>query len=180
MSDFWEDAKGVLKAVAPAIGTAIGGPLGGVATRAIAGALLGDENASEEQIEQAIRKASPEQLLQLKKAEQDFKTHMKELDIDLERIAAGDRDSARRRQMETKDKMPAFIALAALAGFFGILACMIFVDIPPQAAQPLAVMLGSLGTLVTQIGAFYFGSSSGSSRKNDIIERIMTGRGAKA
>ena len=94
---------------------------------------------------------------------------MRKFGIDEHRLGNEDRDSARRRQAETKDKMPAVIALAALLGFFGILATMAFVELPDGAAQPFNVMLGALGTLVTQIGAYYFGSSSGSAKKNDII-----------
>ena len=86
------------------------------------------------------------------------------------------RRGARDRQVKTGDLMPAFIAGAALLGFFGILAAMIFVKIPPEAAQPLAVMLGALGTLITQIGAFFFGSSKGSSDKNAMLERMLDAR----
>lgn len=173
MADIWDTAKGILATVAPALGTALGGPLGGMAARAITGALLGSETDDEKAAAEAIRNATPDQLLALKQADHDFAAKMKQLDINLEEIRSKDRDSARRRQIETKDKMPAVIALAALAGFFGILAAMIFVTIPTAAAQPLAVMLGALGTLVTQIGAYYYGSSSGSSAKNAMLERLL-------
>lgn len=181
MPDFFDkvlDAgKDILGSVAPVLGTAIGGPFGGMAAKAITRALLGpDAEADDEQVAlQAVQAATPEQLLALKKADQAFAVQMKGLDIDLVKVHAADRDSARRRQVETKDKMPAVIALAALAGFFGILGAMIFVEMPEAAAQPLAVMLGALGTLVTQIGAFYYGSSAGSAQKNAMIERMAGG-----
>lgn len=181
MSDFLDKAlsagKDILGTVAPMLGTATGGPFGGMAAKAITSALLGPDQATDDErvALEAVRGANPEQLLALKQAEQDFAVRMKELDIDLTKVHAADRESARRRQVETKDKMPAVIALAALAGFFGILAAMIFVEMPQAAEQPLAVMLGALGTLVTQIGAFYYGSSAGSSRKNAMIERMMGG-----
>lgn len=176
MSDFWGTAKGILGTVAPVLGTALGGPFGGMAAKAITGALMGEETEDQEAAARAIAQANPEQLVELKRVETDFATRMKELDIRLEEVAAADRDSARQRQVETKDFMPALIALAVLAGFFGILAAMIFVALPETAEQPLAVMLGALGTLVTQIGAYYYGSSSGSSRKNGMIERMMGAR----
>lgn len=163
------DWKGLVKTVAPTLATALGGPLAGMATRAIAGAVLGDENADEDQIAAALQGATPDTLLALKKADQEFAVKMRELDIDEIKMANEDRASARQREIQTKDKMPAFIALSALAGFFGILAAMIFVTLPEPAEQPLAVMLGALGTLVTQIGAYYFGSSAGSARKNEMI-----------
>ena len=166
------DWKSLVKTVAPVLGGAIGGPAGALATRAIAGALLGDEDADEDQIAEAMRKASPETLLALKKADNDFAVQMKELGVKIETIHADDRANARQRQIETKDFMPAVIALAALTGFFGILATMAFIPLPPDAAQPFAVMLGALGTLVTQIGAYYFGSSAGSAKKNEMIAAL--------
>lgn len=174
MSSFWDGVKDVLGVVAPVLGTAVGGPLGGIAARTITRHLLGEENETDDAsiAAEAIRRASPEDLLKLKQAEQDFTTRMKELDIEVERLHAGDRDSARQREIKTGDRMPAVIALAALFGFFGILAAMIFVEIPESAEQPLAVMLGALGTLVTSIGAYYFGSSKGSSDKNAMIARL--------
>ena len=175
MADFTEIAKGILKQIAPTLGMAVGGPFGGIAAKIITGALLGEESTDINAAMEAVANAKPEQLLALKTADNDFKLQMRHLDIDEKALGNQDRDSARRRQAETKDKMPAVIALAALLGFFGILACMIFVDVPPAAMTPLSIMLGALGTLVTQIGAYYFGSSDGSSKKNAMIERLMGG-----
>jgi len=165
------DWKGIISNVAPVLGTAIGGPFGGIAAKFITGAILGEENATDDidQAKEAILSADPDSLLKLKEAEYEFKADMKRLEIDEQKLGNDDRDSARDREIQTKDKMPALIALSALAGFFGILLAMIFVALPEAAEQPLAVMLGALGTLVTQIGAYYFGSSAGSSKKNDII-----------
>jgi len=58
-----------------------------MATKAISEALLGKPDGSEVELLQAAERATPEQLLALKKAEQDFAVQMRELDIDLERIA---------------------------------------------------------------------------------------------
>lgn len=176
MSDFWGTAKDLLRTVAPTIGTAIGGPLGGMAARAITGALLGTPTDDEAQAAEALRAATPEQLLALKKADQEFALALKQLDIRVEEIGQADRDSARRMAIETGARMPATIALAALGGFFGLLACMIFVTLPQTAEQPIAIMLGALGTLVTQIGAYYFGSTAGSAAKSKLIEQMAAGR----
>lgn len=161
--------KEIVATVAPGIATALGGPLAGIAVRGIAGAVLGDESASEEAVAEAVLRASPEDLRKLKEAEIAFRAHMKELEIDLERLHADDRASARERQIKTGDRMPAFIAFAALAGFFGILTAMMFLDVPPASEAPLNVMLGALGSLVVAIGNYYFGSSAGSSAKNQLI-----------
>ena len=68
--------------------------------------------------------------------------------------------------------MPAIIAAFALLGFFGVLSVMAFEELPPNAVQPFSIMLGVLGGLVAQIGNYYFGSSAGSARKNEIIENL--------
>ena len=60
------DWKALVKTVAPVLGTALGGPLGGAATKFLTGKLLGDENASEQELADFIGGASPEQLLQIK------------------------------------------------------------------------------------------------------------------
>jgi uncharacterized membrane protein YsdA (DUF1294 family) len=168
------DWKALVRTVAPTLATALGGPLAGMATRAIAGAVLGNEGADEGQIAAALQGASPETLLALKKADQDFAVKMRELDIDEIKLANDDRASARNREIRTKDKMPAIIALAALGGFFGILVAMAFVEIPASAVQPFSIMLGVLGTLVGGVTNYYFGSSAGSAAKNEMLERLKS------
>jgi hypothetical protein len=163
------DWKSLVKTVAPTLATALGGPLAGMATRVIAGAVLGDEDADEGQIAAALQGASPDALMALKKADQDFAVRMRKLDIDEIKMANDDRSNARQREIATKDKMPAIIALAALGGFFGILTAMAFVELPDKSVQPLTLMLGALGALVGSIGNYYFGSSAGSAKKNEMI-----------
>ena len=173
MSDLLDIGKDILKQVAPTLGMAVGGPFGGMAAKVITGALLGEETDDVDAAMEAVANAKPEELLALKQADHDFAERMRELDIEEKKLGNQDRDSARQREVETKDKMPAVIALAVLTGFFGILLAMIFVTIPDNALSPLNIMLGSLATLVTQIGAYYYGSSSGSSQKNATIERLI-------
>ena len=81
------DWKGLVKTVAPFLGTALGGPVGGVAARAIAGAVLGDEDASQEDVAAALQKANPEMLAKLKEADQKFKVEMGKLELDHARLA---------------------------------------------------------------------------------------------
>ena len=159
----------LLGQVAPSIATALGGPLAGVAVRTLSGALFGHEEGTEQQVAEAIATATPEQLSAIKKIDADFKVRMKELDIDLERIAAGDRDSARQMQRETKDWLPKALAVFIVFGFFGILLWMMVFGLPKTGVEALLMMVGSLTSAFGGVVQFYFGSSAGSKEKNNLL-----------
>ncbi len=53
--------------------------------------------------------------------------------------------------------------------FFGILYVLIFIELPPSNRDAMNIMLGITGTLTAGVGNYFFGSSKGSSEKNDII-----------
>ncbi len=163
----------IIRTVAPGIATAFGGPLAGMAVRAVSASLLGKPDGSMKEIETALLGASPETMLKLKEADHNFTLEMERLGVDLERIHADDRDSARKRQMATKDNTPAILGVAVFTGFFGILAALMFVAIPEKSLTPLNIMLGSLATIIVQVAAYYFGSSRGSADKNRTIARLM-------
>jgi hypothetical protein len=159
----------LLGQLAPTIATALGGPLAGVAVKTLSNALFGHEDGTEEQISVAMASATPDQLAAIKKIDADFKVQMKSLDIDLERIAAGDRDSARQMQRETKDWVPKVLAIVITLGFFGILIWMLLNGMPKTGTEALLMMLGALGTAWTGVVNFYYGSSAGSKAKNDLL-----------
>lgn len=159
----------LLGQVAPTIATALGGPLAGVAVRTLSNALFGHEDASEDQVSEALSNATPDQLAAIKKIDADFKVQMKALDIDLERIAAGDRDSARQMQKETKDWTPKALAFFITFGFFGALVWIVVFGIPQTGTEVILMMLGSLSTSWTGVVQFYFGSSAGSKAKTDAL-----------
>jgi len=118
---------------------------------------------------EAMATASPEQLAAVKKIDADFKVQMKSLDIDLERIAVDDRKSAREMQKETRDWIPRALAVSVTAGFFAILIYMLVYGLPTTGNEALLLLLGALQTAWGGIIAFYFGSSSGSQKKDAMI-----------
>jgi hypothetical protein len=168
-----ETLLNLVKTVAPSLATAVGGPLAGMATRAISDALLGKPDGTEDELINAAAKASPDQLLALKKAEQDFAVRMRELEIDLQRIDAADRSSAREREVKTGDWTPKALAGAVTLGFFGVLGYMIAYGLPTQGGEALLVMLGTLGTAWGGIVSYYFGSSAGSKEKSEAMSRMV-------
>lgn len=159
----------LIGSVAPTIATALGGPVAGLAVKALSGALFGHENGSQDDIMTALANPTGDQLAALKKIDADFKVQMKSLDIDLERIAADDRDSARDMQKETKDWIPRALAVSVTIGFFAILIYMLVYGLPTTGNEALLLLLGALQTAWGGIIAFYFGSSSGSQKKDQMI-----------
>jgi len=167
-----ESLLNLVRTVAPSIASAVGGPLAGMATRAISEALLGKPDGSEQELTEAAARATPEQLLALKQAEQDFAVKMRELDIDLERIANEDRSSARNREVVTRDWTPRVLAGLVTGGYFGVLFYMLRNGLPQHGgSEAMLVMLGTLGTAWGGIMAYYFGSSAGSKAKDEAMRR---------
>lgn len=164
----------LVRTVAPSIASAVGGPLAGMATRAISEALLGKPDGTEQELENAVASATPEQLLALKKAEQEFAVKMRELDIDLERISNADRDSARSREVSLRDWTPRVLAGLITVGYFGVLFWMLRFGLPNTgSSEALLVMLGALGTAWGGVVAYYFGSSAGSKEKTEAMNKMV-------
>tara|TARA_R100001510_G_scaffold14991_1_gene12301 strand:+ start:147 stop:623 length:477 start_codon:yes stop_codon:yes gene_type:complete len=147
--------KNIIGAVAPTLGSAIGGPMGGMAANMIAD-VLGVPN-DQKSIETAIQNATPEQMLELKKAEQAFEIQMKELDVDVFELEVADKQNA--RSMFSKDWTARIIGIATIAGFLGYI-FLVTLQPPEQNSEALInLVLGYLGGLASAIISFYFGAS---------------------
>lgn len=178
------DWKNVVGTIAPVLGAALGGPLGGAAVGVIAEA-LGLNEKTEEAIKSALSGTTPEQLLALKNADQGFRLKMEELGLQREQlqfgaekdglqIAAGDRDSARKREMAVGDKTTRNLAYAITVGFFTTLFTLMFApQIDGTKEAILYVMLGTLGAAWTGVIAYYFGSTAGSKQKTELLARSV-------
>lgn len=173
-----------LKKVAPYVTTALTGNTIGLATMAakdILGALgLDDSEKPVESVLEVLNNGlTPEQTQKLKETEQNFQIKMKELGYknleELEKIAVDDRKSAREREISVKDNTPKVLAYLVTLGFFSILTYMIVYGLPNTGAEPLLIMLGSLGTSWTAIVAYYYGSSSSSQLKTEMLSKRSNG-----
>jgi hypothetical protein len=169
----FKDLGSVLTKIAPTLATAIGGPLAGGAVAALEGVfgLKTDGTTSDKQeaLVAAISGATPDQLLALKKADQDYAVQMETLGIKREELAGTDRDSARKREADVKDNTPKILAYAITIGFFSVLAALMFGKIPDGTKEVLYIMLGTLGTAWTGVISYYFGSTSGSAEKTKLL-----------
>lgn len=168
------DWQALIKTVAPWIGTAIGGPLGGMALEAAANA-LGISEKTTDAVKQAISGTTPEQMLAVKNADQAFALQMQSLGFkrvaDLEAIAASDRKDARGMQVAQRSNVPAILSIVVTFGYFGILLGMMLDVLKVSDSQALLIMLGSLGTAWGMVMAFWFGTTSDSGRKTDLLAK---------
>ena len=147
--------KSIISAVAPTLGTALGGPLGGAAAQAIAEVLGCNPDARS--LEKAVANATPQQLSEIKKAEIQFQTRMKELEVDIFALETADIQNA--RSSHGSDWTPRIIALACIM-FFGGYIFMVTVQPPEQNSEAVInLVLGYLGGIVSAITSFYFGAS---------------------
>jgi hypothetical protein len=153
--------KNIVGAVAPTLGTALGGPMAGMAGNMIA-EVLGVPN-NPKAIEKGIAEATPEQMLELKKAEQAFEVQMKELDVDVFKLETEDKQDARSKF--SKDWTARIMGIATVGGFLGYI-FLVTLQPPEQNSEALInLVLGYLGGLASAVISFYFGASN--STKDD-------------
>jgi len=147
--------KNVVGAVAPTLGTALGGPMGGMAANMIA-EVLGVPNTPKA-IEKAVQEATPEQMLELKKAETEFEIKMKELEVDVFKLETADIQDARGKF--SKDWTARIMGTAVVGGFMGYI-FLVTIQPPEQNSEALInLVLGYLGGLASAVISFYFGAS---------------------
>jgi len=151
-----------------ALGT-IAPPIGGMAANVLKGVLGLDKEATEGEVMHAVSNATPEQLLDLKNAENEFKLKLKELDVDVLKLDKEDRDSARKMQVKTKSPVPAILSIVITAGFFGVLYIMLINGVPEGEKDVLHIMVGVLGTAWIAVVNYWFGSSNGSKEKTELM-----------
>ena len=148
--------KNIVGAVAPTLGSALAGPMGGIATKMIAD-VLGVPN-NPKAIEKGLADASPEQMLELKKAEQEFDIKMKELDVDVFNLEVADGQDARNKF--SKDWTARIIGVVVVGGFMGYI-FLVTLQPPEQNSEALInLVLGYLGGLASAVISFYFGASN--------------------
>ena len=181
MSTLADIGKSLLN-VAPTIAGAILGPAGGVVTSGAVYALkkvLGiKEDASTDELQAALTAMTPEQYVALRQADNEFKQHLIDAGVDLERIDASDRASARGIYDSSKT-MTNILAALIVIGWM-VLNYFIFTSTIELVNKDL--VLRTLGTLDMAVGGviyFFFGSSRGSEKLKDIISNTSSFTGGQ-
>lgn len=182
LSTIGATALQVLRTVAPTLATAVGGPFGALATPII-NAIFGlPANATVAASTAAITAATPDQLLALKQAEDNFQVQMKQLGISEEALTFTDLASARSMQVSTKDPNVARLAWLIIGGFMAMSAGVVIALLhSPTAGDAIlkgeaglffGTLFGYLASEAKQASAFYFGSTAAGQVKDATIADI--------
>jgi hypothetical protein len=163
------DFKSIISNVVPFLGSLIGGPFGGTALKIISKSLCGNENVSKSELLKAFEQLSPDKLQNLKAAEHEYKVKMAEIGLNEEKMYALDRESARKREIQLRDRMPSILSITLSIGFFSILIILIFCSVSEHSRDVIDIMLGSLGTAWISTISYYFGSSKSSKDKTFLL-----------
>ena len=181
MGDEW---KSTVKSVAPSIGSLLDGPLGKMALKVIADALLGPnapKDNPEEAIQAVLSRATPDLLLKLKQAENDFKLAMHGAQLAVAPVLGVatkegvQPESPPPSTVQPKDRTTRNLAYAYTAGYFALLLIVIFRGVNEGAANLINTLIGVLTASQVGIMTYYFGSSAGSARKTDLLTQQTKG-----
>lgn len=161
-----------LAKLAPTAATLLGGPLAGLAVNLI-GDALGLKDATKESIMEVVQSGTmtPEQIAALKTAEANIKIRLRELDIKVEEIHAADRDSARKMQIQNRSWIPAVLTVLTVGGFFWLLIGSARGSFTLEGSDIMMLLLGVLARETAGVYAYWFGSSSGSAQKTEMLKK---------
>lgn len=119
-------------------------------------------------IPDAAAKAEAQQkLLEL---QQNGELKLEEFAVQREQIAATDRDSARKRQVDLHDWTPNILAALIVCGYFGIQWFLLTHIVPQEMRDIIMRMLGILDMALGMVLQFFFGSSASSRSKDAVIK----------
>ena len=166
-----DKALSVLKTVAPTIAKAYGGPFAPLASAVVSKVIGGKDDNFEE----VLLAADPEKLREFKKAEQAFQSEMRELDIKEQDLIYKDVQDAREFAEKTDMKTQTWLAALFIGGYFVVLLFVLsgFIQ-PAESIHDMAlILLGVLAGEVPRIMSFFFGSTKGSSDKNQTIAAML-------
>lgn len=149
------------KALLPTVGRVLGGPLGGMAVEAV-GKAIGMSEPTAAKVRETLEGNSltDAQIVAVREADAQLKVRMRELEIDLEKLATEDRDSARTMQAKLNSRVPSILALVITTGFFGVLAGLLTGHFDLWDNAGITMLIGSLATSWGMVVSFYYGSAA--------------------
>jgi len=161
----------VLKTLAPTVASAFLGPAGGMVVSAIGG-ILGISEPTQDKIKQAIESGqmTGEQIAQLKALDLQYQNEEKERGFKYSELEFKDRDSARQREVQTKDYTNRVLAYTIVGSFIAMVGAALLGYAKVESALA-GTLVGYLSAKAEQVLAYYFGSSAGSQAKTELLAR---------
>jgi hypothetical protein len=165
----WSNVASAVENLAPTIATCVGGPFAGVAVSGLEHVFgltpspSDSQAARQDAVGAAFACATPDQLANIRKADQDFQVQMAALGFkDKEALAAlstQDVEGARDMQKSIKSWVPPALTLLITIGFFGLVVGMMFANVPEANRAIFYSLIGSLGTAWIATIHFWFGDT---------------------
>lgn len=161
-----------IKSIAPTVASAFLGPLGGVAVAAV-GNLLGVSDATQDKIAEVIKtgQLTPEQIGELRKLDLQYQENEKERGFRYVELEFKDRDSARQANVQGGTQGNLYwLSLALLMLTLGSEIWVLFNGIPTGTPEIIiGRVLGLLDSVALMVLAYWYGSSSGSNHKTNLL-----------
>ena len=188
----WKDVLGVIVDKAPAAGIALapvtGGTsvLAGLVIKMIANAFgIKSPDPKPEEVMTAIQ-SDPQAVLKLETArlayeqekmrlEYEEKDKARDDEIEALKVQLADVQSARQREVEItkvtgkRDINQYVLAWTLIAGFFALLAVLMFRALPADSTGVVFMLFGALSAGFGQVTQYFFGSSKGSAEKTVLL-----------
>jgi hypothetical protein len=155
--------------IAPVLASAVAPPFGALAAAAVKEALNLSEGAGDKEIERAVIAASPADIQKLKEIDMNFSLRLEELQVSREQISATDRASARDREAKTGDKTTKILAFIIVISGLAMVAFTLAGFSRVESALAGA-LIGYIISEMKQVTGYYFGSSSGSALKTNLMQ----------
>lgn len=166
------DWKKTIGVIAPTVASALGGPLAGGIV-AFLGDLLGIGEPTQEKIAKVFENGqlTGEQIAAIKIKELELQAEEKERGFRYAELEFRDRDSARRASVDggTLGKL-FWLSLLLLAITLGTEIAVLFLGTPVEVPNiVVGRILGLMDAVAMMVLAFWYGTSSGSARKTEIL-----------
>jgi len=161
------DWKSLIRNTAPGIAAALGTPAAGMAVKFLATSFLGDEDASEQDVAEAILHASPDKLMELQSLDRDFQLKMQQIGVDIFGLEVDDRKNAR-ETLKLSMWPQIILSTIFILGYF-IVVYLLFsgqVVLNDDIKEISYILLGVMTGEIPRIMSFWFGSSHGSQKKD--------------
>jgi hypothetical protein len=158
-----------IKSIAPTIATALGGPLAGMAVEALSKSLGIDATEVQNTINSG--KLTADQIASVQAAEIALKAKALELNLNFEQLAVQDRKSARDMQISTQSMIPPILSVLVVVAWGLVQFFLLNHVIDPSMRELIARVLGTLDGALMLVLSFYFGSSSGSQQKDEMLHK---------